>query len=441
MANRLFRATCSSTVALALLPGAAHAFRVDYSIDFGVERNDNVLLTPTDEIETTILRPGFGFSLVQESSTVQAEFSGRGEFLDYRDDRFDDTLEGTLSGRLNWVIIQERLSFTFEDSLTVQPVNTLFADSPGNRQQVNVVSLGPTLLFNPGQSLHGAAELRFINSDAEVTEEFNSDRVNLAIRAIKDLTPTSDLSANLQVQRVDFEDDLIARDYDRTDFYGRYARRLASFDLAVDAGLSRIDYHEGGGDRSEPLYRVQAAWRPDDRHRLSLRATSQFSDTASDALTGIETGASATGEAPVVPGQIPIGDVVVNSSPFEVRGLDLEYALVTPRMTAVVAPYYSRLRYIDSDEFDQNTSGVLGEVTWRANPRLLLGATGGVGRVSYIELDREDRTSEFGVHADYRWSRRLSSRFSATRYRRDVSVAGEDADQTVLMFTLTYRNR
>jgi len=110
-------------------------------------------------------------------------------------------------------------------------------------------------------------------------------------------------------------------------------------------------------------------------------------------------------------------------------------------MTAVVAPYYSRLRYVDANEFDQNTSGVLGEVTWRANPRLLVGATGGVGRVSYTELDREDRTSEFGVHADYRWSRRLSSRFSATRYERDVSVAGEDAEQTVLMFTLTYRNR
>lgn len=441
MASRLLRATCSSTVALALLPGSAHAFRVDYVVDLGIERNDNVLLTPTDEIETTILRPGLGFSLVQESSTVQAEFTGRGEFVDYRDDRFDDTVEGTLSGRLNWVIVQERLSFSLEDSLSVQPVNTLFADSPGNRQQVNVVSLGPTLLFNPGQSVHGAAELRFINSDAEVTEEFNSDRVNLAIRATKDLTPTSDLSANLQVQRVDFERDLVARDYDRTDFFARYARRLASFDLAVDAGFSWIDYRQGSGNRSEPLFRVQGAWRPDDRHRLSLRATSQFSDTASDALAGIEAGTDNAGDVPVVPGQVPVGEVVVNASPYQVRSLDLEYALVTPRMTAVVAPYYSRLRYVDTDEFDQNTSGVRGEVAWRANPRFLVGATGGYGRVSYTELDRVDRTSEFGVHADYRWSRRFSSRFSATRYERDVSVAGEDARQTVFMLTLTYRNR
>lgn len=433
MAARLIGATLLSSAILACYPGTAQAFRVDYNLDFGIERNDNLLLTPDDEIETTILRPGLGFTMTQASSTWQAEFSGRGEYLRYGDERFDSTLEGVLNGRLNWVILPERLSFTVEDDLSIQPVDTLLADTPGNRQQVNVISAGPTLLFNLGQTLRGAAELRYINSDAEITDEFNSSRVNLALRAIKQLDPTSELSANAQVQRVDFERDLIARDYDRTDLYARYARRLASFDFALDAGLSRIDYREGGGSRSEPLFRVQGTWHSGERHHLTLRASSQFSDTASDALAGID-------PTTVVPGSIPIGEAVVNASPYEERGLDLQYTLTTPRLTAVFAPYYNRLRYVDTDDFDQNTYGARGDVSWQLRPRLAVGAYGALGRISYVRTDRVDETREVGAYARYDWTRRLSSRLSVVHHERDISEAGQDASQNIVLLTFSYQN-
>lgn len=435
MSSKLVHATLLCSVALAAAPRTASAFQVDYNLDLGIERNDNLLLTPEDPIELTILRPGLGFTVTHESSTWQTEFTGRGEYLDYRDDRFENTVEGVLSGRSNWVILPERLSFTVEDDLTVQPVNTFLPNTPGNRQQVNVIALGPTLLFGLG-TLRGAAELRYVNSDAEITEEFNSDRVNLALRATKDLSPTSQLSGNLQVQRVDFDFDLVARDYDRTDFYARYERSLASIDFAIDAGLSRIDYRRGGGNRSEPLFRVQGTWRSGERHRVTLRASSQFSDTASDALAGI-----GTDVVDAVPGSVPIGEVVVNASPYEERGLELQYTLTTPRTTAVVAPYYNRLRYVDTDEFDQDTYGVRADVNWQARPRFMLGAYGGFGRVSYLQLDRTDKSSEMGVYADYQWSRHLSSRLSVGRQERDLAVFGRAATQNVALLTFTYHNR
>lgn len=435
MSCKLMRATLLCSVALAATPRIAGAVEIQYNLDFGIERNDNLLLTPEDPIEDTILRPGLGFSLTHESSTWQTEFTGRGEYLIYQDDRFDDTLEGVLSGRANWIVLPERLSFTVEDDLTVQPVNTFLPDGPGNRQQVNVISLGPTLFFNLGQTLQGAAELRYINSDAEITEEFNSDRVNFALRATKELDATSALSANLQVQRVDFDFDLVARDYDRTDFYARYTRSLASIDLALDAGISRIDYRRGGGNRSEPLFRVQGTWHPSARQSLSLRASSQFSDTASDALAGI----GAEGEA--MPGSVPIGEAVVNASPYEERGFELRYTYTTPRTTVVVAPYYNRLRYIDTDDFDQNTSGLRADVNWLARPRFTLGAYGGVGRIEYVRLDGTDKTSEFGAYADYRWTRHLSSRLSVMRQERDLTAFGSSATQNVLLLTVSYHNR
>ncbi len=432
MAARLIGATLFSSAALACFPGTAHAVRIDYALGFGVERNDNLLLTPGDEIETTILRPGLGFTLTEETSSWQAEFTGRGEYLDYRDDRFDDSLEGVLSGRLNWVALPERLSFTLEDDLSVQPVNTLLPDTPGNRQQVNVVSVGPTLLFGLG-TLRGAAELRYINSDAEITEEFNTDRVNLTLRATKALSPVSALSGNVQVQRVDFDDDAVGRDYDRSDLFARYTRRLASVDIALDAGVSRIDYRRGGGNRTKPLLRAQGTWRWGGRHELNLRLSSQFSDTATDALAGID-------PTTAIPGSVPVGEAVVNASPYEERGIELRYTLTSPRVTATLAPYYSRLRYVDTGDFDQNTYGATGEIGWQLRPRFSVGTYAALGRVSYIRTDRVDETREAAVYAEYRWTRRLRSRLSLTRHERDVSVAGEDATRNMVLLTFTYQN-
>ena len=430
--SRRLRAMTASTLALATASLPAHAFRVDYELDFGVERNDNLLFTPDEEISTTILRPGLGFSLSHDSSAWQAELTGRGEYLHYQDDRFDSTLEGVLSGRVNWVAIPERLAFTVEDDLSVQPVNTLLPDAPGNRQQVNVISAGPTLFFDLGPTLRGTAELRFVNSDAEITDEFNSNRVNMALRATKDFGPTSRLSANLQVQRVNFDLDTVARDYDRTDLFARYSRTLASLDFAVDAGMSRIDYRRGGGNRSEPLLRVEGSWHSGERHRVTLRASSQFSDTATDALAGIDADTS-------VPGSVPIGEAVVNASPYEVRGLELQYTFASPRLTAVFAPYYNRLTYVDAEGFDQNTYGARGDVNWHLRPRLNVGAYGGYGRIRYLQGDRSDETREVGLYAGYDWTRNLSSRVSVSRHEREL--LGERATRNVVLLTVSYHNR
>src|SRR5690606_10713367 len=156
-------------------PAPAGAARVDYVVDAGVEHDDNVRLAAGDEDAQRILRAGLGFLVTQEGSTVQAYVAGR---LDYRDFEggVDDGVEGVLSGTLDWVLVPHRLSFTVRDELELQAVDRFAADSPDNRQQVNVFSAGPNLMFDIGRTLRGRVEARYIDSDAEVTEAFNSQR-------------------------------------------------------------------------------------------------------------------------------------------------------------------------------------------------------------------------------------------------------------------------
>ncbi len=425
-------------VAAGAAPNAALALRVDYIVDLAIERNDNLLLTPADPIAITLLRPGLGFEIVHDTSVLQARVTGRTEYRRYGDDRFDDSVDATLVGRVNWVAIPERLSFSVVDNLTLQPVDTLAPDSPGNRQQVNVLSAGPTLSFEWGDGWRGVGELRHIRSEAEITDEFNSERNEIALRAIRRLSPTSRLAFNAQHQRVDFERDTVARDYTRSELFVRWSRTLNRVDLAVDAGYSRLRYRNplpGFADaRSDPLLRTSLTWRPSDLHRFEASLTSQFSDVAADSLAEI-------GEDAGPPTGVAAGDTVVNASPYLERRLDAEYTWTATRWTVNVSPYLDRIRYEDTDQFDQNGYGSGFEASWRARRNLMLGVSAALDHNEYIRLAREDETRRYGVFARLDWTRHWSAMLNLGRYERSSTASGQDAAQNVFNLTFSYSNR
>ncbi|WP_368564834.1 outer membrane beta-barrel protein [Pseudoxanthomonas sp. UTMC 1351] len=428
-------ASVVTAATLAGVSGTASAARVDYTIDAGIEQNDNVALSTTDPIDQRYLRGGLGFTITESTSSLQANVDGRVEYRDYEDDIFRDTVDGTLAGRLNWIAIPQRLFFSVEDSLSVQPVDALAPDAPGNRQQVNVFSAGPTLLLAWSPSLHGQAELRYVNSDAEVTDEFNSQRLAAALRIIRELTPTSSVTFNVQGQRVDFDDDIVARDYDRYDLYARYVRTLAHFELGADLGYSRISYRQGGsGTRSEPLIRADATWNPTASSSFTLAASSEFSDTAVDALSGIDADAT-------LPENVLTGDAVVNASPYEVRSLDLGYAYTGTRIQFSVAPFVQERDYIESDEFDQDSHGASADFSWLVRRTLRLGLYAADERRTYTSLNRDEDTLRIGATLRYSWVRHWSVGLQWERYKRDSSVVGEDVSQNIVYLNVTYGNR
>ena len=432
------RTALAAACVAALLPQAAFALRIDYAIDLTVEHNDNLLLTPADPIAVTILRPGLGFDISHDSSVLQAQVSGRVEDRRYGDDRFENAIDGTLVGRVNWVAVPERLSFAVVDSLTLQPVDTLAADTPGNRQQVNVLSAGPTLQFEWGDGWRGNAELHYIRSEAEITDEFNSRRTELALRAIKRLGPTSRLAFNAQRQKVDFDRDTIARDYTRSELFVRWSRTLNRMDLGIDAGYSRLDYRRslpGFADgRSDPMLRASVAWRPNDLHLFEARLSRQFSDVAANSLEAI-------GEDTGPPVGVVTGDTVVNASPYLEHRLETEYRYGATRWTLSVTPYADRIRYEDTDEFDQNGYGTGFEATWRARRNLQLGFAGALDHNTYVNLGREDETRRYAAFARLDWTRHWGAMLSVGRYERRSTATGQDADQNQLSLTITWTNR
>ncbi|HJW47613.1 MAG TPA: hypothetical protein VJ484_14160, partial [Lysobacter sp.] len=392
--------TRRATLAMALIgltTGSAHAARLEYVADLGVERNDNLNLSQANPLEDTIYRPGIGFSLTEDAEKFRGSAAGRVEYRHYADGVYDNGFVGDLAARGDWRVIPERLTFTIEDALAQAAIDTFEADNPDNQQQVNVLAIGSTVDFRMGSALDGQVELRYVDFNAEVTDEFNSGRVDLVLRTIRRIDETSQAAVNVRGQSVDFDDEGIGRNYRRGDLYASYERHLNHFNLELDIGYSHIGYTHGFDSRSEPLFRADITWIPDDSKFLSMEITSQFSDAATDTME--------RHEDVMIPGSILTSDTVINASPFnEERGV-LSYTHTATLISASIDTYAHTLDYVESDEFDQEGYGVRGALLWIINPRTTVGVFGGFDHIDYLQLEREEEYLRYGVNFGHSFSR------------------------------------
>ncbi len=432
---------------LSTLCGNADAVQLEYTVGVGIEHNDNLNLSENDPVGDTIIEPTFAFTANQSGSTFQGAANGIVQYRDFTEGHFSNDWRGQLNGQLNWSAIPERLNLGIEDYLGIQPINDLQPDTPGNQQQINVFAIGPTLNFRLGPTVRGQAELRYINSYADETEEFNSDRASAALRAIKDLSATSTIAANLVDERVDFRDSDLNPNYSRYSAYGRYTRKWTKIDLTTDLGYSWLKYSSNPldiQDRNALLARGTLDWHVSDRSTITVDVAHQLSDAASNLLIGSAIGAE-TGNP--IPAQIATGSATTTSAAFLENRIDFGYAYRGARGAFSIAPYYRKLDYGalssadnigDGAAINQSARGANFTASWLLRPLLTIGVVASGENLQYDQLGREDKTWSVQGFITQQFTRHWSWRADVTRYKRDSTVAGQSADQNIVFVGLTY---
>ncbi len=404
--TRLARAI---SLALALVAAPAFAGQFNYSFYGGVEYSDNINLSPTAPESQWVLIPGFGFDYVQQGATLQAHVTGAAEYRDYLGGRYANQKLGELAGLANWIVLPGRLDFTAQDYASVQPISTLSSDAPGNQQQTNVLTVGPTLHFNLGTAMRGQAELRYINSRASRTTQFNSSRGAAALRLMRDLSPTSQLSLNLESQKVNF-DDRGEVDYRRDEAFVGFVRRLAHLDFDLAAGWSHIRLSGGKGSASDPLVRANASWHASARNTFGISYARGYSDAAQDLINLVEP--AETGGRVSAPLSIQTGGAVIGSGIYLERRLDAHYDYSGERFSFSLSPWYRKLHYVEGTQPDETGRGANAGVGYRLSARLTLSAFANYEREHYTTLARRDTTTNVGValrqQLNSHWSWRAS---------------------------------
>lgn len=421
----------AAACALVVVPGATLAAQFDYSLYAGIEHSNNINLSSENPISENVLIPGLNFTYAQQGSTLQANVVGALEYHDYTGGKFDNQTQTQLAGQANWTMLPQRLDFSVEDYAAVQPIDSLASDSPGNQQQTNVLALGPTLHLRFGDAFRGQVELRYINSYASKVDDFNSSRGSAAVRLFREISPTDQLSANVETQHVDFQNGG-AENYDRNEAYVAYDSKLARFDINALLGWSQLNFDHSSSE-SNPLVRVTLDWRPTQRSTFSLFGAFQYSDAAQDMLPSQGQEVTNTVDG------ISTGNSVVDSQVYQERLLQATYTLRTARMTLSVAPFYRKLHYLIDPTLDQVGRGGSINIGYLLRPTLTLSALVTGEKLAYQTLDRSDRTVRFGLDLNRQWTQHWSAHISVDRQRRNSDASGQSYRETRIFLGVVFR--
>ena len=363
----------------------------DYAVGLGVGHTDNLNRSATGAVGQSILEPTFNFTFNQQGSTLQTQVVGLLQYTDYLGGYFGNEFRGQLTGQMNWVVSPQRLNFVVQDYSSVEPVNTRLGNTPANQQQVNVFATGPTLSFRLGgdSGWQGQADLRYINTTASKTKDFNSERGMGALRLIHDLSPTNHLSINLEGVNVNFDNAnplAAATRYDQYNVYARYQSTLARTDLDFALGGSEVDFSQGQPSHSGLLARASIAWRVDARNTLQVSGVDQLADATANLIQPPDlTSVQLTSPS------VLVGRTVISPAVFRDRNVSLGYAYRGDRFGFTVSPYYTQLRELNGGTLSRNGYGAVVGATYLFTPLTTLGVSVGDQTTEYISDNSRDR--------------------------------------------------
>ena len=416
----------------ALTPGTFAAPALDYTLGVLLEHSDNINLSDNDPISGNILAPRLAFSLDEQGATLTANAAGSLEYRDYFGAPFGNELRTLLSGSADWHISPGRFDWVFADNIGRQPVNALQSDAPSNQQQTNLFTTGPTLRAKFNDVLRGQFDLRYTNSRADTTSDFNSNRYGAVGSLLYQLDPADTLSGSVTAGRTRYIEAASRQfDYDREDAYVGYQRDMHDFTFNAAVGYSFLDIRNLDS-RSGSLLRAGLHWNPSPATTLGVNLDHEYSDAAQDLvftpnqLANVGIGSGINGA--VVTPQVYVG-----------TRASLDFSHHEDRFRVAIAPFWRKLNYIDTTVSDQHSTGYYASAEYSLQPTLWFGFFVGQERRSYTSIDRTDDDLGTGISLNLQRTPHWLYSLSVAHTRRNSDGVNSSYTENSLMLTVTWR--
>ena len=437
------RRNCSLAALAFVLPGNALAVQLDYAITPGFMHTDNVNQDEFDPLEENIFSTRIDFSIVENNRHVDLAVRGNAEYLDYLDNVYDDEVRGSLGANFDWSISPDRLVFSIDDTLGYEPIDFRSNNAPDNLQRINVFSAGPTLMGKLGQHTDGQLELRYVNTDAEKTDNFNTDRYSIAGRLIRNFDPTQQGAVNLEALRVDFDRPDLYSEYRRRDAYYSHDVTLTRTRFRLEAGYSWLDLEGYSATYDAPRLRATADLQVTPRSSVHVDLAYQFAEAAQDLVRRVsEAGDPLDPAGPLDPtGEVgPVGPSgAITPDVYRERRVQIGYSFVGERLTVDIDPFYSRNHYLNSPLDNRGDRGVSLDIGYRLTPRTDLSVSAWASSRKFDSFPRKDRDLAASIGVSHQLTRHWSGQLQLRHLDRDSNANGGSYVENVAFVSITYR--
>lgn len=266
----------AAIAAISLAAGAAGAAQLDASAGGGLEYTTNAALTSQDEREELIGTALFNLSAAKDTGALRANAHASLLYRDYKNDTFGRQREFTFDGGARWLMQPDRFVWDVTNSYSRQPIDTLAADIPDNRQDVNVFSTGLDALLPLSVRQRLSFRPEYDRFYYEKTDYDNQQYILGATWSYQVTLPLA-LSLNTNLNRTEYEENDAYQDNTTVGYFlGIHGKgRRGSF--VANLGFTDV-LGDGIADQSGYLANLSWTHRPTRRSELSAYLGSELTN-------------------------------------------------------------------------------------------------------------------------------------------------------------------
>jgi len=427
----LIRNTISICIGFILCISIGNSSAADFGFEAGyfLEHNSNIRYSATNAQEDTVHRAYVAARVLETGPIFESKTDAKITHFSYANDSYPSDNVTTLETLNTLWLIPRRLNFEIDDHLAYVPIDPAGLLVPTNQQQINLLSIGPSLAINLTSVDALETSYRYEKYSEDVTTADNKRDVGVA-RYIHHFSPNNEVGLNYEYRNTNFNNE-IYQDHNRNDWYLSYLLRYGADQYLLQAGRTKVNYH-GSLNTSGNRYQINLLHQINHIHSLRFIYRNELSDVSQE--LGYTQQVTAT--QPLVINNLTVsntGDV------FKVEAARLEY---------LAADSSGVFRLSISDETSKYTLQTINDqkqTTYAADYTLQISDTTSIG-VSYINLDRtliassrNDQTATGRVTLNYRLSQSIFFSGFISRLKNSSNAPLFDYSDRIYGIGLTYQ--
>ena len=411
-------ACCCLSVSLAAAGTLTYfgSYQLDYS--------DNIELASDGGTSGVYHTFGAGIGYEEHGPRLDTIINASFDYVNYPNGVIDNRTSLYMNGDLRWAFVKDRLYWVFTDSLTNEPIDSRGPSIPSNWQQTNVFTTGPKFQYQFDLANRIQADVRYMNSWAEESDDFNAKRWFAGGSWIYASANATEISLNATFYDVDFDLNQTggAEDYIRNSIFVGWDRRNGPSSFRLEVGFIDIDFDESDDENG---WHALVAWN---------RAITSSSSLVLDARHGLTDAALSIAGA-VNPDNI--GNRVVSGQVYEVSAIDVTYTYNLTNAVLTILGSYEKQDYVTLGEIDRDLASA--SIGWTRD------FGGGwssqlSGEFDWNDYDdgRSDDTYYLYAGAVYHGTRNLTYRLGVNWEDRNSNVPTAEYESWGISFLIRY---
>ena len=391
---------------------AVLAWKIEPGIGAGMLYTDNARFEANDEDDDVVALGYVGAAITESDGPFRANIDSSVIYENYIDDTFGDKYNVNLRAMAGWEMVRDRVDWLVQDFFTQQSIDSLDANTPDNRQNTNVFTLGPTITLpiSARQRLTFSPQFQdywYENNDTD--NRRYSLNANWAYQVNKYLT--TGLGGG--ITKVAYDDEDKNPNYDSSNLSVNLSgtRPRSTYTASLGTTYVRRDDFENRRSLTGNL-----AWNYSLTGHSSVRT--YLARELRDSSVGLLKSETDPDDGDFSNEQIT-GDVLRNNI-FRLTFRRVDSTFNTEAWTEIRDADYKEA------PDDRKVWSFGATVDYQVAPLVTTGASGSYNRTKQEDTGRKDETYVLAANVVYKLSRDLRTRFELQYQNRDSNESGDE---------------